>query len=709
MKNAKFNKTFFSCIVIFLMCCFSGRASEQDLTIKFMLDSSGAMKKQDIVFSSSSILAAEISDFVKSYSHLCKESSVRILVDSFWQEDTSLQTQGVFDYRIGQSGVPNYDGLRDLKTKWFPRDETALNKLVNRNWPAENKNTVWVVLTNSQETLESGELIAIDKDATKVKSKLFFVILPRKNNYSDAVLKAEIAKRIHGAFEQVKSYILSLQFKMAVEVSVNGKKVDPAKKITAVAPVKISMNAFVAGEKRFSWIHKGNETAEKDFSLEVRNAADFTVAAVGIDNLGNEHRQEIHFNILPVPKAVVKFSSFPVSGVAPLTISITNKSINAQKYQWEWGDGTPSSNEKEPTHIYKIPGKHFITLTVLGINGEVVSGKAEINVSYPAPTAKFKVPSGVSTETAAEFTDLSQNATRWSWNFGDGSQTSTEKNPKHKFAKAGKYTVTLQAFNPDGLSSTAKETISVSEQLVADFDYEKSSSDPRTVIFKNTSRGAVKYRWDFGDGETSSETAPTHSFTTNETKGFNISLTAFAENGQEITKTDRVSIVIPAPAPKPAPKPATSVASTKAPANNPPPSSGSSFGLILVVFLLIAAIGIIAAIKFLKKGKAFTVTLFSKDNKQIGKKVVRVGEIVQTISLNGGSDLEFQIVKADDDSGDDFKVRFRKPEDSPAVLKQKTLKIHLTDQWGDAIDMSNLTVDSGRLVFSEGENEEGEE
>ena len=78
-------------------------------------------------------------------------------------------------------------------------------------------------------------------------------------------------------------------------------------------------------------------------------------------------------------------------------------------------------------------------------------------------------------------------------------------------------------------------------------------------------------------------------------------------------------------------------------------------------------------------------------------------------SLNGGSDLDFQIVKADDDSGDDFKVRFRKPEESPAVLKQKTLKIHLNNQWCDPIDMSNLTVDSGRIVFSEGENEEGEE
>ena len=71
--------------------------------------------------------------------------------------------------------------------------------------------------------------------------------------------------------------------------------------------------------------------------------------------------------------------------------------------------------------------------------------------------------------------------------------------------------------------------------------------------------------------------------------------------------------------------------------------------------------------------------------------------------------MDFQIVKAEDDSGDDFKVRFRKPEESQTVLKQKTIKIHLSDQWGDSIDMSNLSVDSCRLDFSEGENEEGDE
>ena len=40
------------------------------------------------------------------------------------------------------------------------------------------------------------------------------------------------------------------------------------------------------------------------------------------------------------------------------------------------------------------------------------------------------------------FTDQSQGATTWAWDFGDGG-TSTQQNPTHTYAAAGVYTVTL--------------------------------------------------------------------------------------------------------------------------------------------------------------------------------------------------------------------------------------------------------------------------
>ena len=230
------------------------------------------MKDQDIVSTSASILAAEINNFTQNYSHLYEGegASIRILVDSFWQKGNSLQSQGIFDYRLGQSGAPNYDGLRDFKTKWFVNDETTLNKLVNRNWPAENKNTVWLILTNSQETLEANEIIDINNDARKSNSKLVIVTLPRGNNYGDTVLKREIAKRIHRAFGEVKSYIISAQFKLDAEISVNGKKFDSDKTISVAAPVRIKLKAIVSGEKSFFWKYYDVKTEKKELDLAVQ-------------------------------------------------------------------------------------------------------------------------------------------------------------------------------------------------------------------------------------------------------------------------------------------------------------------------------------------------------------------------------------------------------------------------------------------------------
>ncbi len=62
------------------------------------------------------------------------------------------------------------------------------------------------------------------------------------------------------------------------------------------------------------------------------------------------------------------------------------------------------------------------------------------------------------------FTNLSQNATMFFWDFGDNT-TSTEENPVHLYSTSGTFTVTLTAMN-DGESSTFSDLISVSKPLI---------------------------------------------------------------------------------------------------------------------------------------------------------------------------------------------------------------------------------------------------
>jgi len=62
------------------------------------------------------------------------------------------------------------------------------------------------------------------------------------------------------------------------------------------------------------------------------------------------------------------------------------------------------------------------------------------------------------------FTNLSQNATSYSWDFGDNT-TSSEENPVHLYSTSGTFTVILTAMN-DGESSTYTDQVSISKPLI---------------------------------------------------------------------------------------------------------------------------------------------------------------------------------------------------------------------------------------------------
>ncbi|PAV11782.1 hypothetical protein ASJ81_09090 [Methanosarcina spelaei] len=80
--------------------------------------------------------------------------------------------------------------------------------------------------------------------------------------------------------------------------------------------------------------------------------------------------------------------------------------------------------------------------------------------SLPVSNFSTSVDSGVAPLTV-QFTDLSQNATEWKWDFGDG-ETSTDESPAHIYSAAGTYTANLTVSDEKGTSSQTA-TISVEE------------------------------------------------------------------------------------------------------------------------------------------------------------------------------------------------------------------------------------------------------
>ena len=173
--------------------------------------------------------------------------------------------------------------------------------------------------------------------------------------------------------------------------------------------------------------------------------------------------------------------------------------------------------------------------------GEVSGGAtfwAEEHSAAQAPVADFSASplSGVAPLTV-QFTDLSTNSpTSWSWDFGDGA-TSTEQNPSHVYSSIGTYTVSLTACNGVGCDDEVKSAfVTVNEVVlapVADFSADATYGVmPLTVQFTDLSTNSpTSWSWDFGDGATSSEQSPSHTYTTAST--YTVSLTSTNSAGSD--------------------------------------------------------------------------------------------------------------------------------------------------------------------------------
>jgi PKD repeat protein len=90
------------------------------------------------------------------------------------------------------------------------------------------------------------------------------------------------------------------------------------------------------------------------------------------------------------------------------------------------------------------------------------------NEEEPAadPIASFQYEISDDNFLMVVFSNFSQNAESYSWNFGD-SQTSTDENPTHTFSAAGDYEVTLTATNADGVSANFAQTITITDPFEA--------------------------------------------------------------------------------------------------------------------------------------------------------------------------------------------------------------------------------------------------
>lgn len=218
---------------------------------------------------------------------------------------------------------------------------------------------------------------------------------------------------------------------------------------------------------------------------------------------------------------VAGFTSNVTSGCSPLVVQFTDQSTNnPTSWLWDLGNGSTSTIQN-PTSTYINPGSYTVTLTATNASG---SSTTNITITViNGPVANF-----TSTDTAGctphtvTFTDQSTTSsgtiTQWEWNFGDGN-TSTQQNPVHTYTMAGTFNVFLKVTNNSGCTNTIfkQQYIRAGAGAAADFisNVPNYCQVPVTVTFSNNSQAepGATYLWEFGDGTTSTDINPAHTYT----------------------------------------------------------------------------------------------------------------------------------------------------------------------------------------------------
>ncbi|MBR3797551.1 MAG: PKD domain-containing protein [Bacteroidales bacterium] len=287
---------------------------------------------------------------------------------------------------------------------------------------------------------------------------------------------------------------------------------------------------------------------------------------------------------------VADFSASETQITAGNSVTFTDLSTNMPtSWSWTFEGGTPAtSNLQNPTVTYSEPGEYTVTLVASNAFGSdtetktaYISVAAVYNMSneaiyvcngtYKDPGGDSNYPNNAnytqtiypSTEGAyvrLNFTSFSlQAASGWYstcsdlFYIYDGTSTSATalvngvcgtNNPGTVTATNadGALTIVFTSNNTTNAAGWEAEISCYMPEPEAIFTAEISENCTRNIATTNESEYATSYLWAFGDGTTSTETAPTHTYVENGT--YTITLTASNANGSS-TATQQIEVEIP--------------------------------------------------------------------------------------------------------------------------------------------------------------------
>jgi gliding motility-associated-like protein len=221
---------------------------------------------------------------------------------------------------------------------------------------------------------------------------------------------------------------------------------------------------------------------------------------------------------------------YDTTGCLPLTVNFYDTLSPAQRYFWNFGDGTPTDTTITGTdsHTFNTVGWFKVMLIAedsLKCNIRDTAYR-NIRVGTDIATLAFNYSKAGSCDSLSyQFTNNSVAVVGgfsnrgFVWDYHDGSPNDTLGIAPHlhTFPSPGSYDISLCVIDTFICNSPAcvDTVIDIESNVTAKFTTPSAGCAPYSAVFTNTSIGGTGFVWDFGDGSpVSNAFSPTHIYNT---------------------------------------------------------------------------------------------------------------------------------------------------------------------------------------------------
>ncbi len=315
-------------------------------------------------------------------------------------------------------------------------------------------------------------------------------------------------------------------------------------------PLTIKFTDTLAKGKMYIWDYGDTSYKKTDTTYAPNNSTQHTYTQVGSYRLMLVSIDSTTCNIADTAFVTIKvgnnivdakFFATKLDSCNSLRYQFTNtttatKAVYTNKtFLWDFGDGSPPLRTGFAPVIHTFPsvGTYIVLLTVddTSFCNEPDTFAVTLRIS-PNVVAKFTTPAIGCVPYNAQFTNTSLGGTDFYWEFGDGTPFTLNNNPTftYLYSAIGTYNVRLIAIDTSTCNKvdTSKYfTITVFPIPTASFTWTPQIPivNTPTHFINQSGNGAIRYVWDFGDGESSTDANPVHQY--NATATFHATLFAF--------------------------------------------------------------------------------------------------------------------------------------------------------------------------------------